>query len=305
MEASESASSFVETDSELETDETSAMKDGPTIIVKIGAGNPVVDEVQGTEPYVPVMLPGAAFYPGAGHEDAARKADRVLGPNSHKMNTNRTALWKAKKVAEEAKANLNHYRHKVWYDTMVHGNALVETESEVEQGTEAATEAEVDAEDLPPVNPDMVPIPEAVHDILAMEKEKPIGGFPDTPVYIVQEMGKNFVPQGDTFTAQVGPGGSKMADYILERATSVDKLKKHYKPLMSAKNASESAADQLTVYRAIINQPFEDAKASPEVVADLKPVINYSYLESGAELDMELDSEIDAELDAEESEYFD
>jgi len=178
------------------------------------------------------------------------------------MVTNKTDLQRAAKVAEEMKAELNYYRHRVYHDMLVHGNALMET----------AAKATATLTDLPPVNPDMVPIPEVVHDIIEQEENAPPAGYPTTPVYVVQQLGKGFVPDSEFFEPRVGPGGSKMADFIIERK-GTPKMQKMFKQLKAAKDHDAKAEKDMKGFKAIINQSLKDAPASPEVEADLKPTL--------------------------------
>ena len=161
-------------------------------------------------------------------------------------------------------------------DAELEAEADAELEAEAVAEAEAKVDAEAQAGDLPgipPVNPHMVPIPEAVRELVNKQEENPYN-FPETPVYIVEKPGVAFVPDGEFFQARVGPAGSQLADFILTRHPNNHKsntISSHV--FQSAMDLAQNATDTLTQYRSTIEQPLPDAPSHGEVEADVKPTI--------------------------------
>ncbi len=320
LEAEAETETETEADSEMEMEMEGAEPGKPVIIVKVadgafdGTSRPISVTIDSAAPpAIPAFQPGP-YFRVKGHNSEPLTREVLAGRSADKMNTNLTALNNAQDTAIQAKGELDYLRDKAIADAIRYRIALVEQEADKEvlslMEAEAKAlnldssneimsfmEASAGAQDLPPVNPDMVPIPPAVREIMIAEANAEPPGYPKTPVYIVEKPGVAFVPNGGTFEARVGPGGSVLANHVIERAGDLTKQKRGFHDFRKAHELMDVEAEKMKAFRAVINQPMDDAKASPEVEADLKPVINYSYIETSAEADAE--AEVDAEAEAE------
>jgi len=165
------------------------------------------------------------------------------------------------KLEKKAEEKLEEYRHHIY------------TYIEPENSADPENSAGRKLLQLPDKNPDMVPIPPAVHDIIEESEQAPPSGYPTIPVYQVKETGKAFVPNGGTFQAQVGPDGSGLANNLLQNVKNAKKLKKDMKTLNNATQTNEKAATDLQSYRDVVNKEVSEPKAMGIVKALKKVVI--------------------------------
>eukprot|EP00933_Yihiella_yeosuensis_P073250 TRINITY_DN81872_c0_g1_i1.p1 TRINITY_DN81872_c0_g1~~TRINITY_DN81872_c0_g1_i1.p1 ORF type:complete len:425 (-),score=90.34 TRINITY_DN81872_c0_g1_i1:68-1195(-) len=140
---------------------------------------------------------------------------------------------------------------------------------------QAQSFAEAEVEYIATPDPDMVPIPPRVQEIVDAHYATTEQMYHPIPVNMVKSIGSTFVPNGGTFEARVGPEAGAVADWILTRAADVPTLEKRQYPLWLANNDTKYAGELLHRYREVVNAPFEDPKSHGIVEADMKPRIVY------------------------------
>lgn len=145
----------------------------------------------------------------------------------------------------------------------------------VEAGAKA--EAEAGAQNIPRANPDMVPIPSAVKEIIdryySSDKVMMYAPVPVTYVNKTTDNGgaASFNHSAGFWYPRVGPAAVSKADYLLTRAKDVPKMELGHRRLWLAQNTSNGAEVELHKLRIEANQPLLDAKTHGIVDADLKP----------------------------------